>query len=331
MMHVRAICLLLAAIWIGAAHQVPAETRVALVIGNGNYSDVPPLPNPANDARLITQTLTKLGFAVSTTIDASHADMRRDIKAFGEELEKAGTDAIGLFFYAGHAVQIAGANYLLPVDARIGDESDISIEGVHLDLIVHQMTFAQSGTSIVVLDACRDNPFDTTISLPSGLAQIRAPRNSFIAYATEPGGIAWDGEGTNSPYSLALSQTLLSPDQSIETVFKAVRRQVLSATDNRQSTWESSSLTKDLYLTRSRGTVPITEPAPSKIDWEALAWNEMTEAQRTHWQVLGWTGAMWAGDADPPASSDQDFADLSEDQQGAVRALGYSQEDWDAE
>ena len=241
---------LLAALLSSAAAE--AEPRIALVIGNSAYGDeIGNLANPANDARLMAKTLRGIGFDVVEVDNADQNAMKRAIVDFGNKLSDAGTEATGLFYYAGHGLQVQGDNYLIPVHAQIRRESDVDVEAVPADLVLRQMDFAGSAVNIVILDACRNNPLNRSFrSSVRGLAEItRKPRGSFIAYSTAPGEVAADGSGAaNSPYAKALSETIAQPGLGIEEIFRDVRGKVLAATGNKQTPWDSSSLTAPFYF-----------------------------------------------------------------------------------
>lgn len=223
--------------------------RVALVIGNSAYQHTSPLDNPKNDALVMTKVLKELGFEVISSLDLSQNDMKRAIKTFAQKLEAGGRGTVGLFYYAGHGVQVGGRNYLIPVSAKISSAVDVEIESIDLEVVTNAMNVAGNGFNVVVLDACRDNPFkSSTRSLSRGLARINAPKGSLIAYATSPGDVAADGEGENSPYTAALVKTMQEPGLTIERVFKRVRLQVHEETKETQTPWESSSLTGDFYF-----------------------------------------------------------------------------------
>lgn len=227
-----------------AAAQEPP--RVALVIGNGQYETVPSLTNPSSDAQLIGSTLQNLGFAVSTVLDADQTRMQRAIRDFGAALREAGPQAVGLFYYAGHGVQANGINYLIPVDAVLENEADLTLSAVAVDGLLEQMNSAGNAMNIIVLDACRNNPFATaTRAVSRGLATIDAPSGTYIAFATAPGDVALDGRGDNSPFTMALAEAMLMPGMPIEQMFKQVRRDVREETAGQQTPWDSSSLLGD--------------------------------------------------------------------------------------
>ena len=215
-----------------------AEPRVALVIGNSAYA-VAPLANPANDARLMAATLRNLGFEVMERIDADQKTMKYAIIEFGERLDQAGSDAVGLFFYAGHGLQVKGENFLVPLNAQIDKESHVAIEAVSAFWVLGEMEFASNRVNFVILDACRNNPLARSFrSGTRGLARMDAPRGSLIAYSTGPGDVAADGAGANSPYTLALSQAMQTPGIPAEKMFKLARDRVLEETGGVQTPWE---------------------------------------------------------------------------------------------
>lgn len=241
-----------------------AEPRLALVIGNSKYGqELGRLPNPANDAELMAATLGKLGFKVTRLIDADQKQMKRAISDFGSALIAAGPDAAGLFFFAGHGVQIAGENYLIPLAAKIEKEADAELEAVPANWILKQMEYAGNRLNIVILDACRNNPMARSMrSASRGLARMDAPKGSFIAYSTAPGDVAADGDGKNSPYTQALARAMLQPGIAIEETFRNTRVDVLKATGEKQVPWESSSLTGAFFF--QQGPAPAAAAAPAQ-------------------------------------------------------------------
>jgi len=181
------------------------ERRVALVIGNAAYP-TSSLKNPVNDARAMAQALRELGFEVLARENVSQKDMRRAVIEFGDRLRNGG---VGLFYYAGHGLQVAGRNYMVPVDATIKSESEVEVESVDVASVLARMETARNRLNIVVLDACRDNPFGRSFrSAARGLAAIDAPSGTLIAYATAPGKLARDGEGANGLYTAELLRAI---------------------------------------------------------------------------------------------------------------------------
>lgn len=238
---------------VGFVGPAAAEQRFALVIGNSAYAKSP-LANPRNDAQAISASLAAVGFAVETVTDADLGAMRQAILEFGRRLR--GSDSVGLFYFAGHGVQVDGENYLIPVGADITDQSEVPLLALGLGELLKTMERAESRLNIAILDACRDNPYATgTRSLSRGLAPVKAPAGTLIAFATGPGQVALDGSGPNSPYSGALSQSILDHGIPLEETFRRTRRQVLEATAKKQVPWEHSSLTGEFFF-RPKGAEP---------------------------------------------------------------------------
>lgn len=238
---------------------VRAERRVALVIGNSRYKDAP-LPNPANDAKDMSDALRKLGFDVTAYTDTSRADMMRAIEKFGQALRRG---AVGLFYFAGHAMQVNGVNYLIPVDAQINTEVDVEVESVDANRVLNAMRTAGNRLNIVILDACRNNPFArSSRSATRGLAEMQAPTGTLIAYATAPGRTASDGNRRNGLYTQELVEALRTPGLKVEDVFKRVRIHVLEKSGRTQEPWEHSSLIGDFYFIPPSGAPVNTEPPP---------------------------------------------------------------------
>ncbi len=213
--------------------------RVALVIGNGAYRTAP-LANPSNDARAMSNALEKLGFRVIRLQDATQQQMFEAVRSFGDALK----GGVGLFYYAGHGVQVKGRNYLVPVDARIEREDELPYKAVDIGLVIEKMEGARNPLNIVILDACRNNPFAAGSRSVGGggLAQMDAPSGSLIAFATAPGATAEDGRGSNGLYTSHLLRQMATPGLPIEEVFKRTRVAVKQASSGRQIPWESTSL-----------------------------------------------------------------------------------------
>ena len=229
--------------------EASAEKRVALVVGNSAYTNISPLSNPRNDAELIAQTLREVGFEVVTAIDADRRTMGRAIRQFGKALRLAGKDAVGLFYFAGHGVQARGTNYLIPVGAVVEDHADLEIEALSASNILTQMESAGNKLNLVILDACRNNPFKATFrSSERGLARVTAASGSLVAFAAAPGQVAADGRGKNSPYTAALVDAMRQPGLQVEQVFKRVRVRVERETGGAQTPWEESSLRGNFYF-----------------------------------------------------------------------------------
>jgi hypothetical protein len=233
------------------------EPRIALVVGNADYHDEQKLSNPANDAELIAASLKKVGFDVVLLTDAGQKQLERAIIDFGDRLSKAGPDATGLFYYAGHGLQVDGENYLIPVDADITREAEVEVDGVQADLVLKQMAFAGSRVNIVILDSCRNNPLARdfrSVATSEGFAEIRSkPKGTFISYSTAPGEVAVDGNDGHSPFAESLAWAMQLPGLDLPVVFQRVREKVLEATDQRQTPWDSSSLVKSFYFVPPQG------------------------------------------------------------------------------
>jgi hypothetical protein len=226
------------------------DKRVALVIGNGAYTHAPPLKNPPNDARDMAATLKTLGFEISSGVNLNQREMKRLIREFGQKLRAGGS---GLFYYAGHGVQSKGRNYLIPVDADIQSEADVEDAAVDVNLLLNYLDDAQNGLNIVVLDACRNNPFARSFrSASSGLAQVDAPTGTLIAYATAPGRVAADGVGRNGLYTSELLKAMRVSGLSATEMFMRVRAAVMRLTANKQVPWEASSLVGTFYFSAPR-------------------------------------------------------------------------------
>lgn len=221
------------------------EERVALIIGNSAYPDAP-LINPVNDARDIAKHLEQFGFKVILRENASFNDMKRAIREFGKSLH---TNSVGLFYYSGHGMQVNGENYLIPVAAVLNNEEEIEYETINAGFVMAQMEAARNRMNILILDACRNNPFARSFrSATRGLAMMNAPTGTLIAYATAPGSTASDGTGKNGLYTEELLAQMSVPGQKIEDVFKRVRANVMTRSNTQQIPWESSSLIGDFYF-----------------------------------------------------------------------------------
>jgi hypothetical protein len=227
-----------------------SEKRLALVIGNSTYPATSRLANPANDAQDMAAALKELGFEVMLYTDLDKKKLRKAVDDFGFRLKDY---QVGLFFYAGHGVAVGDRNYLVPVDAKPETAGDIEFDCEPADRVLAKMDDARTRTNIIVLDACRNNPFERSLvrgGNDGGLTSMNAPNGSYIAYATAPSKTAADGTGRNGLYTSALLKHLKEPNIPIEDVFKRVRRDVMQQTNNRQQPWDSSSLTSDFFFQR---------------------------------------------------------------------------------
>jgi hypothetical protein len=226
----------------------PADQRVALVIGNSDYQSAPKLANPGNDARSMTQLLNSAGFEVTQATDLTRKDMVRVVQDFTAKVAERGPGTVAMIYYAGHGVQVEGENYLLPIDARVSNVYDLDGNSLRLVDLMGTLETITSRTRIVVLDACRNNPFPEVNDAGRGLAIVDAPNGSIVGYSTSPGMEAADGDGNHSPYTTAFLNIAREPNLPIEQLFKRVRLEVNHATRGRQTPWESSSLTSDFYF-----------------------------------------------------------------------------------
>jgi hypothetical protein len=225
-----------------------SEQRVALVIGNSAYKEGP-LSNPVNDATDIAKALGEVGFKVILKRNANTREMRQAIREFGSELKRA---QVGLFYFAGHGVQVKGANYLMPVGADIQNEADAEDLAVDANYALRTMEDAQVRVSIVILDACRNNPFVRSFrSTARGLATMNAATGSIVAFSTAPGSVAADGAGRNGIYTKHLLASMREGDPDILKVFQRTRAAVVKETGGRQTPWESTSLVGDFYFRTS--------------------------------------------------------------------------------
>lgn len=282
----RAVVFLLAIIL--ACSPASAASRVALVIGNSAYHHAPGLPNPRNDAEDMAKKLEGLGFAVTTGLDLDLDGVKAKLREFRAGARDA---ELALFFYAGHGIQADGVNYMLPVDADIADETALDLEAVAMDTVLNAM--ADVPTLVVLLDACRNNPFEEKlarslrggrardIKLGKGLAQIDAGTGTLIAFSTQPGNVALDGDGRNSPFTAGLLKHLGQPGVSLTDELILVRNEVLSATRREQQPWDSSSLTGRVVLNPKQAPEP--QPgSPVAADFEAAR----SLSTRDAWQAF---------------------------------------------
>lgn len=230
------------------------QKRIALVIGNSSYLHAGKLRNPINDARSMSSTLTSLGFQVLKYEDVSLSEMKEAVDKFGKLISQSD---VSLFFYAGHGIQVNGKNYLIPVDAKIESKNDVEYNSLDAGRILSKMEERQEKTNIIILDACRNNPFERSWNRAvkinggggTGLAFMNAPSGSLIAYSTAPGNTASDGEeGTNGLYTASLIKEMKTPNISIEEMFKRVRVDVEQKSHGRQVSWESTSLKGSFFF-----------------------------------------------------------------------------------
>jgi len=225
--------------------------RIALVIGNNNYAHATPLQNPVNDANAIAQNLKVFGFEVLHYTNLDQKGLKQAIDLFGEKLKNF---EVSLFYYAGHGIQLNGYNYLVPVDANLSTEEDAEYDCVDAGRILSKMEISGTKTNIIILDACRNNPFERGWSRSfkkTGLAFMDAPTGSLIAYSTSPGNTASEGNGKNGLYTTYLLKSMINPDLNILKVFQEVRKNVREASNGKQVPWESTSLENDFYFNQT--------------------------------------------------------------------------------
>jgi formylglycine-generating enzyme required for sulfatase activity/uncharacterized caspase-like protein len=281
------ICsLILAVAAVAFANPAHAQKRVALVIGNGAYKETQPLINTTNDAPDMAAALKRLGFDVLEGINLDKRAMERLIRQFDQKL--AGAE-IALFFYAGHGMQVSGQNHLVPVDARLAAEGDIDFESLPLNLVVSRME-REAKTSIVLLDACRDNPLARNLArtmgtraanVGQGLAEIRTGVGTLIGFSTQPGNVALDGRGRNSPYTAALLRQIEAPGRDVMSTLAAVTGEVVSATAGRQVPWQHASLTGPVVLNPGVAVaMPAVTPAQSPVATSSPRTSEAAQAWR---------------------------------------------------
>src|SRR5262244_747424 len=252
----------------GIATDVHADQRVALVIGNSAYQHTPRLENPKNDAADMAAVLKQLGFQVIDGFDLDKTSFERKVRDFSVALRDA---EVGLFFYAGHGLQVAGQNYLVPIDAKAETADALDWEMVRLDL-VHRTMERATTTNIIFLDACRNNPLARNLArgmgtrsaeIGRGLAAVESGIGTLISFSTQPGNVAFDGGGRNSPFTTALLKQLAAPQEDLSSLLINVRNDVMSSTQNRQVPWEHSALRAKFYFAGPQQAVSSAAPAPA--------------------------------------------------------------------
>jgi uncharacterized protein len=291
---------------VAGADSGSAAGRVALVIGNSAYQALPVLPNPANDATDVAAELGEMGYDVTVRTNATRAEMANVIARFAEKMRGA---ELALLFYAGHGVQLNGENYLLPVDAR--GESEAALTLSTIDLSSLQDAMADARANIIILDACRNNPFADAIAAHRGIGASRGltpmdtrGRGSLIVFSTKPNSVAADGNGRNSPFTAALIRHMSARGLEIRQMISRVRKDVLAATDDQQVPWDNSSLVDDVYLVYLRDpqwTVP-TAPPPRRDPCAAASIDDLAAPVRNLFTALSQLDLalyadQWAEDA----------------------------------
>ncbi len=265
-------------LWVAGSGEAAADKRVALVMGNSSYDHAPRLPNPVNDAKAMAESLRAAGFELiggAPQLDLDRAGTEKAIRSFGAKL--AGAD-VGLFFYAGHGMQARGTNYLLPVSANLEKEADVRYELIDVAMVLDEMALAESRLNIVILDACRNNPFGGRglRAASPGLAQMQAPAGTIIAYATQPGAVAADGAGANSPYTEALSKAMLKPGEAVFDIFNDVGITVKRNSGGVQQPWVSASPIEGRFYFLGPTTVVTAPPAEAPVTGAAAAADKET-------------------------------------------------------
>lgn len=271
MVHMRVI-LKLFALALSCSVIAPADAiasrRVALIIGNSAYQHTPPLANPKHDAIDIGEALKRHKFEIVSGFDLNKVDMDKKVREFAERIRGA---SVGVFFFAGHGLQVSGQNYLVPVDAKLSTAAALDWEMVRLDL-VHRSMEREAATNILFVDACRNNPLarnleramgTRSIEIGHGLAQVEAGVGTLVSFSTQPGNVALDGTGRNSPFAGALVKHISASSDDLSAVLIAVRNDVMKDTKKKQVPWEHSALTGRFYF----GTPKPIGPPPDEISW----------------------------------------------------------------
>ena len=257
---------------------VSYAARYALVIGNSNYgTGIGALKNPVNDARDMSSLLKRKGFKVTTLTNANQRQMKQSIAKFTKQLNEK--NAVGLFFYAGHGIEVGGRNYLIPLNANINGEGDVQYEAVDAGRVMSGMEYAGNNLNMVILDACRNNPFARSFrSASRGLARMDPPKGSLILYATSPGDVAADGSGRNGMFTQHLLKAMDTPGFTVEKVFKTTANQVYKSTNKKQLPWQSGVMLGDFYFTINApqaNTVTINSSASNSGQAEILFWESI--------------------------------------------------------
>jgi hypothetical protein len=283
----RALAAIIALVSLLSAGPAAAEKRIALVVGNSAYQNITRLDNPRKDATLMAETLSGLGFTLiggSAQLDLDKAALDTDVQNFGRQIQ--GAD-VALFYYAGHGVQLNGANYLVPVGANPTREADVDFQMVDINLVLRQMQGSGTRLNMVILDACRNNPFGGRglRSADGGLAQMRAPEGTLISYATQPGSVAQDGSDGHSPYTKALATTIKQAGLDIFQTFNQVGLAVKRETGGSQQPWVSSSpIDGSFYFVAPVAAGPnvATAPQPDTRPAPGIAPQASREAEQPH-------------------------------------------------
>ena len=277
-------CFLAFAMLNSASASAWAQERFALVIGNSEYQSVTSLPNPVRDAKAVTDLLRATGFEVTSALNLDQTNLRSVVNDFATKLADKAEDTVALVYFAGHGMQLDGKNYLLPIDAKLTREADVALQAVRLEDVMNVLNTIPSKTRIVILDACRNNPFETAsdksgrglarvndrsaeAKTARGLALVNAPPGTLVAYSTSPGATADDGTGENSPFTAALIEAAKEPGAAIGTVFQNVRLAVHKKTQGRQTPWEVTAITVPFSFIPG-DKAPVVDQTPEKSDRE---------------------------------------------------------------
>ena len=274
--RISLIAILATMLTFAAAHGALAEKRVALVLGMSKHQNVPALTNPARDAAAMGEVFKKAGFdTVDTKLDLTVSGLRREIRDFAASAADAD---IAVVYYAGHGIEVSGTNYLIPADARLQSDFDIPDETVSLDRVLQALEPVKR-LRLVILDACRDNPFDKSMkrslggtrSIGRGLAEVEPAKNTLIAFAAKAGAVASDGDGNNSPFATALMKHLISPGLDLRLAFGKVRDDVVKTTNSRQEPFMYGSLGGDTVALVPQSVIPVDPNAEARKDYEFAA------------------------------------------------------------
>jgi len=282
----RILIVALLLVWVVPVAQ--GEQRVALVIGNGAYRNAA-LQYPPQEAETIAKTLEECGFRVIKKINGTHEEMEKAIRAFGQEIQHGD---VGLFYYGGHGVQVQGQNYLIPVDVDIQGEDEVKFKAVDAEMVLSKMATAGNRINIVILDACRNNPFGSRFkSMTRGLRKMDAPKGTLLAYSTAPGEVAEDGV-----YTPALIQHMKTPGVSVLQVFMSVRDAVMTATGDSQVPWEVTSLRGDFFFVPPT-SLSMVSPSPPVSSPSAFVPEKKGGRKTWLWLLVGAAAAGGTGAA----------------------------------
>lgn len=310
---------MLASIAAGAAPAYASAKRVALVIGNGAYVSATPLANPKNDAEDMAAALKSLGFTVILATDLTKTDMDHKVLEFALALE--GAEA-AVFHYSGHGLQVAGVNYLVPVDAKLETAASLDFEMVRLDLVQRTME-RETSTNILFLDACRNNPLARNLAralgtrgvpVGSGLAPAESGVGTLISFSTQPGNVALDGIGRNSPFSGPLVHAIGTPGEDILSILTKVRKEVLEKTNGKQVPWENHALLAKFYFAEAKADLENPQPSRPAADLEAsydtapiVASEQIKEAKHRLYELNYDPGSEDGAINDPMREAIRDF------------------------